>query len=235
MKTAFLSKTLKILIGSMILLNGVIVSAAVGADFFRTDPDIVGKVVDFDTGKPVSGVVVMAMWSTEVFRLTIEPKTEFYDYYETLSNENGDFKIPGKGLIVFRDISPPKIDIFKTGYGSMYLQDLGTHFKRDSRFKNQVEWVDGKPIIAFRKKSIRQLLRIPFYGMGTAGVPPEKYRLYTAEVRREYKALGVTPPYEIDHRYLRYKKGGVFPSDAMAIKPKKQKPMKARPALKDLE
>lgn len=222
------SKPFKIFFWVILLLAAISLNPVFSADFFRTDPDIAGKIIDFDTQKPIAGVVVTAMWTTDVFRLTIEPDEKYYDYFETLSDKNGEFRIPGKGLTLFRNINPPKIKIFKTGYAAMYLKDLGPHFKQDSRFRSQVEWMDGKPVISFkkktveeRKKSIHEHRSIPFYGMGKAGVPPEKYRLYTEEVTREYHALGKTPYWEQNPQYLEYKKGGVYPAGATAAEPRK--------------
>ncbi len=210
------------------LLSAVFADSALCSNRFRMDPDIAGKIVDFDTKAPVAGVVVMAVWTTDVFRLVIEPKTEYHDYFETLTDQNGEFKIPGKGLILFHNVNPPKVKIFKTGYGFMYLDDLGVHFRRDSRFSDQVKWIDGKPIISFRKKSIEERKKavkseggIPFNEMAIPGLPEEKYRLYHEEVTRAFHALGMTPYWEQDHRYIQIKKGGVYPAQQMAVEPVK--------------
>lgn len=228
MQVVFSSKFLKTFLLALLLLAGIFVNVVFSADRFRRDPDVVGKIVDFDTREPIADVVVMAIWTTDSFRLTIEPKTEYYDYFEILSDKNGEFRIPGKGLVIFRNINPPKIEIFKTGYSSMYLKDLGIHFKRDGRYSDQVEWVDGKPIIGFRKKSleerkksIKERLPVPFYEMGGEDLLPEKFRLYTEEIKREFQTIGMTPYWERDYRYLHYKEGGVFPSQELAIEPKK--------------
>jgi hypothetical protein len=211
-----------------LLLAAVFPASVSSSNRFRTDPDIVGKIVDFDTKAPIAGVVVMAVWTTDVFRLVIEPKTEYYDYFETLTDQNGEFRIPGKGLILLSNVNPPKVKIFKSGYAFMYLDDLGVHFRRDSRFGDQVKWVDGKPIISFKKKSpeerkkaVKKEGKIPFHEMAIPGLPEEKYRLYQEEVTQAFHALGMTPYWEQDHRYIQIKKGGVYPAQEMAVDPVK--------------
>lgn len=211
--------------GIGIVLAWVSITPAFGAGFFHKDPDIVGKIIDFDTKEPIEGVVVMVLWTTDVFRLTIEPEEKYYDYFETLSNKNGEFRIPGKGPLLLRDVNKPKIKIFKTGYLSIPLQDLGPMFMRMSSFSRYVEKIDGKFIISFRKrsmeerkKSIGHYRRVPFTRM-VREVPPQKYRLHEEELKREYEALGKTPYWEQNPFQLRYKKGGIYPAQEKAVKP----------------
>lgn len=88
----------------LILLFMVFRPVVFSADFFRNDHDICGKIVDFDTRRPIEGVVVSAVWFTEPIRLSIEPKRKYYDYFETLTNPEGEFRIRGKGLNIFRNM-----------------------------------------------------------------------------------------------------------------------------------
>ena len=230
MKIIYPQGFFKIVFGVIIFLLGISINAAFSGDFFRRDPDIAGKILDFDTKKPIPGVVVMAMWSTDKFRLTIEPKSEYYDYSETLSNKVGEFRIPGKGLIIFRNINPPKIKTFKIGYPSLslghYDNYLGKSYLELHPNSHYVEWINGHLIISIRKKSIeerkksiREYRQAPFYGMGY--VPSERFRLYTEELRREYKAVGRPPPWERNQLYLQYKPGGVYPAGEAAVKAEK--------------
>jgi hypothetical protein len=39
------------------------------------------------------------------------PQRQFDDYYETLTDQQGNFKIPGKGLSVLRKVDPPNLSI----------------------------------------------------------------------------------------------------------------------------
>lgn len=191
----------------LILVIGIFRSIAFSADFFRNDHDISGKIVDFDTRRPMEGVVVSAVWFTEQIRLSIEPQRKYYDYFETLTNQDGEFRIPGKGLNIIRNMPPPTISIFKAGYSILHLQDLGVYFRRDHPLSDEVKWVEDKAIIPFRKKSLekrKKYLRsypaVPFLGMTYAGVPSEKVKLFLKELKREYEAVGIRPMYLYEQR-----------------------------------
>ena len=71
MRMHFLRNLSKIILLLAIFHAGFSNTANVHAIFFRNDPDIAGKIIDIDTREPIPGVVVMAMWTTEIFRLTI--------------------------------------------------------------------------------------------------------------------------------------------------------------------
>jgi hypothetical protein len=229
---SFESKHLKIFVIMVGLILFFVTSDHVsfGADSFRYDHDICGKIIDFDTRKPIEGVVVSAVWFIESIRLSIEPKRKYHDYFETLTNQEGEFKIQGKGLNIIRSIPPPTICIFKAGYSILYLQDLGEYFKRDHPLADEVKWVEGKPIIPFRKQTLAKRKRylrshptLPFSGMEYCGIQSEKVRLFSGELEREYQATGMTPVPLNDQPYLRYKKGGVFPAEKKQAKRNKLK------------
>jgi hypothetical protein len=89
-----------------------------------------------------------------------------------------------------------------------------------------VAWVDGKPVIRFRKRSIEERRKsiqwqrgIPFHEMAVPGLSEEKYRLYREEVTRAYHALGMAPYWEREHRYMRVKEGGMYPAQDVAVQP----------------
>jgi hypothetical protein len=233
MQKTILRKPLKAFITLFLLLTAIATTTAFASDYFRKDKDIAGKIIDFDTRKPIPGVVVSAMWVTSVFRLTIEPTEKYYDYFETKTDENGEFKIPGKGRNIIRDMPPPKIKIFKAGYFAAHLHDLNPRSYPDIPFAIGIKKIDGQYVIPFvkrsvekRKKSLTEYRQIPFSrmafpGMAAAGVLPEKYRLYTEELEKEYKALGKTPYWQQNPLILRVKEGGVYPATEKAIEPKK--------------
>ena len=64
----------------------------------------------------LAGVVVMACRVVESQRLTIEPAQKYFDNFETLTDADGRFRVPGKGFNQFRRLPPPRIAIFKSGY-----------------------------------------------------------------------------------------------------------------------
>lgn len=84
-----------------------------------------GKVIDTETKEPIEGAVVVAVWMERVLKFYSGwPKAETYfaEAKEALTDENGEFEIPGyaKGE-VGKDkfgIQHPGFYIFKPGYGS---------------------------------------------------------------------------------------------------------------------
>jgi hypothetical protein len=220
----FLSKYLKAFFPAIVLFLVIFRNVAFGSDFLQYDSDISGKIVNFDTQEPMEGVVVSCVWFYDQFRLTAASKKEFYDYFETLTDQDGSFRIPGKGVCILRKIYPPSITIFKAGYSVLHLQDLVPNARQVFTSSEEVNWIDGKVIVLFRKKPLEERLRylkshsdVPLFRMMRDAFPVEKVRLYVRECEKEYKAAGIQENYP---PILLYKEGGVFPSGEKALKPK---------------
>jgi hypothetical protein len=220
----FLSKYCKAFFLSIVLFLGIYRAIAFGGDLFQYDQDILGKIVNFDTKEPMEGVVVSCIWFYNQFRLTEAPKKEFYDYFETLTDQAGSFRIPGKGVCVLRRIYPPSITVFKAGYSVLHLQELVSNARQVFPSSEEVNWIDGKVIVLFRKKPLEERIRylksqsgVPLFRMMRDDFPLEKVRLYVGEWEKEYKAAGMQENYQ---PILLYKEGGVFQSGERALKPK---------------
>ena len=220
----FLSKSLKVILPAMALFFGIFRTLAFGGDIFQYDPDIYGKIVDYDTRKPMEGVVVSCVWFYERVRFSEAPKREFYDYFETLTDQDGSFKIPGKGLCIIRSIYPPAITIFKAGYSILYLQNLVLNSNQDVPSGDEVKWVDGKAIIYFRKKPLGERMMylqshsvVPLFQMMHDDIPSEKFRLYVRELEKEYQGADMMMN---NQRSLQYKKGRMLPAMEDSLKPK---------------
>lgn len=74
-----------------------------------------GKVIDFETQKPIEGAVVFGEWTKHTPSIAGAIGTD-YDYKETLSDKNGNFNLNGVGLLFFSNIDKPFIGLFKAGY-----------------------------------------------------------------------------------------------------------------------
>jgi hypothetical protein len=99
----------------LLLLTTIFMICSGCASVLRIDGPYEGRVIDAETGKPIEGVVAHGTWS----RIHPNPagrSTEYYDSYEVLTNKDGEFKIPGKGLLVFSNIDDMTLTIFKAGY-----------------------------------------------------------------------------------------------------------------------
>jgi hypothetical protein len=220
----FLSKSFKAILPAMALLFGIFRTVAFGGDLFQYDPDISGKIVDYDTRRPMEGVVVSCVWFYERVRFSEAPKREFYDYFETLTDQDGSFMIPGKGLCIIRNIYPPAITIFKAGYSILYLQNLVLNSNQDVPSGDEVKWVDGKAIIYFRKKPLGERMMylqshsvVPLFQMMHDDIPSEKFRLYVRELEKEYQGADMMMN---NQGSLQYKKGRILPAMEDSLKPK---------------
>ncbi|MCJ7602769.1 MAG: carboxypeptidase-like regulatory domain-containing protein [Desulfobulbaceae bacterium] len=161
-------------------------------ELVRNDKDIKGKVVDAVSGKPIQGVVVYAGWSSS-FPTPAGPKYEYYDLYETTTDENGDFFIQGQGFMFFTTVESPSISLFKAGYDDMYLHDLGEKFKKYSRFKKNVRWEEDKAIIPLIKLSMEERKRRSVPVPSSEGVSFEKVKRLLEEINKERVETGRKP------------------------------------------
>lgn len=205
-----------ILVAALAACLSPLASVSISGELYRFNPPISGQVVDYDTHKPMAGVVVSAVWFHDLIRFSEAPQRQFDDYYETLTDQQGNFKIPGKGLSVFRKIDPPNLSIFKAGYSVLHLPSVVSGHSRELPSGEVITWIDGKVVIRFRKKlpaTRKQLLKsraaVPLFQMARDSVPPEKTRLYTEELEKEFGAdRQITGPNK-----LYYEKGGIiFPT-----------------------
>ena len=79
-----------------------------------------GKIVELETEAPIEGAVILIEFETEygTFGGTV---TVFADAVETVTDENGEYKIPGHRIFVFRLLhgwsEATRVQIFKPGYG----------------------------------------------------------------------------------------------------------------------
>lgn len=89
---------------------------------------IEGKVVDLETGEPISGAAVHASYYTTFYNM-IEPTSWYLNSQETLSDDKGEFVIPSQLAFAFRPMNLfdeyVDITIFKPGFGCYGSGNLG--------------------------------------------------------------------------------------------------------------
>lgn len=76
------------------------------------DPSLKGKVIDDDTKEPIKGAVAVGTWTT----WTPSPAgdvSNYYDICEAVSDDKGEFFLPGKGARIATNINPMNIKVFK--------------------------------------------------------------------------------------------------------------------------
>ncbi|MDO8477523.1 MAG: carboxypeptidase-like regulatory domain-containing protein [Candidatus Rokubacteria bacterium] len=114
---------------SVCLLLGVAFSLAAGCGHlvYSSGP-YSGQVVDAETGRPVAGAAVVAIWTREM-PTGPEVAEGDWDVYETLSDGNGQFAIPHRTHFTpFGWILEPKLKVYypayTPGYAAYYGRDV---------------------------------------------------------------------------------------------------------------
>ena len=120
---------------------------------FRLDGPYKGKVVDAETKQPLEGVVVLGVWN-KVYGNVAGSTSEFYDSVEILTDKNGEFSIPGKGLLVFSFLDEMAVVIFKAGY-EMRGYCMWSNFKTRTG-GNNVQWDGDNATIILKKLSYEE-------------------------------------------------------------------------------
>jgi hypothetical protein len=93
-----------------------------------------GKVIDADTKVPIEGAVVVAVWLKNQFGIT-ESHEVFAEAKEALTDKDGEFVIPGykwTSIFFYFGIQPPRIYIFKAGYGDFPWHQVSPNPKQSN-------------------------------------------------------------------------------------------------------
>ncbi len=154
------------------------------ASFCRIDGPYEGKVVDADTKQPLEGVVVLGVWN-KVYPNVAGSTSEFFDSVELRTDNNGEFKIPGKGLLMFSNLDEMDVVIFKSGY-EMLGYGPWSGFKTRTA-KKHVLWDGDKAIFLLKKLSDEERRKRI---VDRVGLPGNREKLLTKEVNKERAYLG---------------------------------------------
>jgi len=156
------------------------------------------QIVDEETGQPIEGVVVLAVW----IRYTASPGgwagAKYYASEEVVTGPDGRFVIPRRTVInwlpLLTEIRGPEFKIFKPGYGRWRTKDWG---------KKPKEWEELTTGEVLEKEGIVIELpplrtreeRLEFLGgvswSPPALVPPERTKRLDDAVRQERAYLGL--------------------------------------------
>src|SRR4051812_34651428 len=77
-----------------------------------------GQIVDRDTGQPIPGAVVLAIWRTPIKGIQMHAETQFFDVDEVMSDAQGRIVIPERERFTWSQLARvmgPEIIIFKGG------------------------------------------------------------------------------------------------------------------------
>jgi hypothetical protein len=151
-----------------------------------------GQVVEAETGAPIAGAVVLGVWTRE-YPTVAGGVDRFYKAREVLTDANGDFTLPGMGLLIMSNIVPANIVIFKAGYeylGPYYWET----FRTGQIIGKRVRWEGDKAIIPLKKLTLEERKK-RFTGLA-GSFPQEKQKLLIRELNKEDIELGRRPPYK---------------------------------------
>ena len=151
-----------------------------------------GKVVDYDTGEPLAGAAVLAVYHTTAYSVAGEVGG-VVDGQETLTDENGEFKIPAAMrwfFVVYRGYPRGDITIFKPGYG------VFPDHKRSEAVGVNKSWPPPKMFIVYelpKLKTREERRKNAIYVNTYNEVPYKKREMYMKIINEECLNLGLSP------------------------------------------
>ncbi len=163
--------------------------------------DYRGKVIDAETKEPIEGVVVLGVWYSQLW----SPGggvSEYYDARETVTDKNGEFTMPGKGIRILSNLVPVDLLIFKAGYE--YEAGSWTSLKVGYLAREKVKWEGDKAIIPLKKLTMEERRKqgTPDFYVGkrydeqenlTHSCLPKNIKLLPKEVNKELLEQGRKP------------------------------------------
>ncbi len=164
---------------AVLLLTLIISSGCI-----RIDGPYRGKVIDAETNLPIQGAVVHGTWH----KIHLGGGSDYYDSYETLTDKNGEFKIPGQGLLfdtfILGHVDWVMLTIFKAGYEE--VEPSWWKGLRGGSYK-VVTWQGDKGIFRLKRMTLEQRRKrvITF-----PNVPNNKERLFELESNKENIEIG---------------------------------------------
>jgi hypothetical protein len=168
----------------LFLVTAIFLASTGCVSYGRVDGPYEGKVIDAQTGQPLEGAVVFGVWEKANPGAGGASHT-YYDCREVLTDNNGEFKIPGLGMMLLSNIEEMNITIFKAGY-----EQLGPrtwHSLRLSK-KGYIQWEGNKPMIRLKALSMEERWK---RGIDMPSTPNNKLRrLFIKETNKEMIQIG---------------------------------------------
>jgi len=152
----------------------------------------IGTVVDADTGEPIEGAVVLAVYSTQSYSVG-GPVGHYLDAQEVMTDKNGKFRIPTLTSFTFRPLQTFRpwawMWIYKPGYGGYGCDNW--HEKVEPK-----EWpIPPQKHETFKLPKLEtKEERAKYYGCyPTPYVPKEDYPNLQRAIQQESSYLGYEP------------------------------------------
>jgi hypothetical protein len=149
--------------------------------YIGKDGPYYGKIVEKETRQPLEGVVVVGCW----WVASLTGAHTYYDAYETVTDKEGNFKIPGQGIQVLSDLTVPQLFILKVGYEGVLGEWDGNGLP--------LAWEGDRMVIGLRKLSMKERRRGSIHLPTQA--PKKKYKLLIREQNKEMMERGYSKEY----------------------------------------
>lgn len=177
-----------ILVSTFLLL--VFICQGCGGIFFplpyRSLAPFSGKVIDADTKEPIAGAVVLAVYYFTSY--TVAGSNSYVeDGQETLTDENGEFKLPRarRWFVLRRGYPEGALTIFKPGYG------VFPDHKRSEAVGANKSWPPPKKYIVYKIPKLKtKEERIRNLPSSYSDIPYNMKKQYIKSINVERKALG---------------------------------------------
>ena len=181
----------KKIFGYMLIIATLLVCSGC-VSTLRLDGPYKGKVVDAETKQPLEGVVILGVWN-KVYGNVAGSTSEFYDSVEILTDKNGEFSIPGKGLLVFSFLDEMDVVIFKAGYeilgyGPWY------NFKTRTALK-YVRWDGDIPTFMLKRLSYEERKKRV---LTRPNIDVKRMKYLTKEINIDCKEIGFNQYKEVN-------------------------------------
>lgn len=140
-----------------------------------------GKVIDKETKQPIEGAAVLAVWWKETAMIG-HPIESVHDVQETLTDQDGNFTIPGTSTVSlnpFSRIHEPVFTIFKPGYeaignrrlkppdkGERIVLELGRLKTREEKLRNMDALLPGPHVPEEKYPNLIRLRNIERVNLG---------------------------------------------------------------------
>ena len=153
-----------------------------------------GKVIDVDTKGPIEGGVVLAVYHKTVHTIA-GSNTYAVDAQETLTDANGEFKIPPKTGYSEKFSGKPigKLIIFKPGYGTL-------RHKHARAIGENKSWPPPNKYIVYEipelKTKSERRSNLPG-ALSFSKFPYEKQKLFINAINEERKNVGLKSTYPV--------------------------------------
>ena len=145
----------------------------------RIDGPYKGRVVDAETMQPLADVVVLGVWYKH-YPNVAGSSSEFYDSVELCTDKNGEFKFPGKGILLLSFLDEVDVIIYKAGYNEFGFGPW-SDFKTVTGGK-LVRWNGDIPTFFMKKMSYEERRH---HIITRTGINLKRQQLLTDEIDKE--------------------------------------------------